>query len=88
MIPAGTWILVGNATFQAGTISAILSISTTNNNLDSFYQVATHPANSGSPTINITRISTVVTNTTFYLVAQANGVSNLSSSVIQVVRVG
>jgi hypothetical protein len=86
-IGAGNWIVTGNATFQNGTAWAVLSISASNNNIDSFFQVVVN-ASSVGPAINITRLVTAASATTLYLVAQANGAASLSSTVIQAIRVG
>jgi len=43
---------------------------------------------SGPPTINITRIAKISITTIFYLVAQSNVAANVSSTVIQAMRVG
>jgi hypothetical protein len=43
---------------------------------------------SGPPVINVTRIATISVTTTFYLVAQASQAANVTSTYIQVMRVG
>jgi hypothetical protein len=88
VLPAGSWILVGNATYAAGVTFAVLSISTSNNALDTFYQVVMQNVSGGGTCINITRIASISSTTTFYLVAQASTVANISSAYFQVMRVG
>jgi hypothetical protein len=83
----GNWILVGNATFAVGVSLAVLSISTTNNARDNFYETIMY-VTSGGPGLNITRIASISVTTTFYLVAQSNVAASVSSTYIQAMRVG
>jgi hypothetical protein len=83
----GSWIIVGNGTFQVGASIAILSISTTNNTRESYYEVIIN-ISAGGPALNITRIPKISVTTIFYLVAQSNVVTNVSSTVLQAMRVG
>jgi len=84
----GTWIIIANATFAAGVSYALLSISTTNNSRDFFYETLMQLPTTGGPAITVTRFAVPVVTTTFYLVAQASATANLTNTYIQAMRVG
>ena len=84
----GNWIIFGNATIALGATYAKLSISTTNNSIDTFYQVAMQDTTGGAPVINISRGVPITTTTTFYLIAQASTTVNVASVIFYAMRVG
>ncbi len=85
-LTTGNWIIFGNAFFPNGLTFVSLSISSGNNTNDNFYQVALPIT--GSTAINITRGTNIISNTTFYLVAQASGAATLSSIIMYAMRIG
>ena len=77
----GSWIIIGNLTYNTYTGPyALVSISSTNNSVDTNSEVVMLFSQSGNPVMNITRALTITSNQTWYLITQ----SGASVSVIYV----
>jgi hypothetical protein len=86
-LPAGNWILVGNAIFPAATTFSGLSISATSATVDDNSQSLVSVG--GSTAINITRFVSIASGSqTWYLVGRTGTALTVSNSSFYAVRVG